>query len=215
MMETRQERSWKRNLLLATRQPGVFTKHAFENKITDERRSRELTRQQLVRRNHRTTVPRVRRIKLRDTKISRMEKFLPSFPDSKGFPTRYEPFEGTEEVSAPRALSRGGRRSGVHRSWTTTLVSRVHFPPRRSTPRAWIVSNIEIYPLYTYIYISYISRHVMEDFLEANLEVVYRRRSKEEAFSDEGAQSRRPSPPLSSTMKKQRVRRRSGRRPFA
>lgn len=166
-METRQERSWKRNLLLATRQPGVFTKHAFENKITDERRSRELIRQQLVRLNHRTTVPRVRRIKLRDTKISRMEKFLPSFPDSKGFPTRYEPFEGTEEVSAPRALSRGGRRSGVHWSWTMTLVSRVHFPPRRSTPRAWIVSNIEIYPLY--IYISYISRHVIEDFLEANL----------------------------------------------
>lgn len=107
-MKTKRERSWNETFSAT----GVFTKYAYENEITDERRSRE-RRQQLIRRNHRTTVPRVRRVR-RDTKISKdLEKFLPSFLDSKGFPTRSEPFERTE-VSAPRALSHGGRRSGVH-----------------------------------------------------------------------------------------------------
>lgn len=95
-MKTKRERSWNETFSAT----GVFTKYAYENEITDERRSRE-RRQQLIRRNHRTTVPRVRRVR-RDTKISKdLEKFLPSFLDSKSFPTRSEPFERTEVHREP------------------------------------------------------------------------------------------------------------------
>lgn len=91
---------------LSSTATGVFTKCAFENKITGERRSREL-----VRRNHRTTVP----FAYHDV-YENAEGKISTFPSRfEGFSrTRSEPFERKPVQSGPRASSRGGRRSGVH-----------------------------------------------------------------------------------------------------